>query len=76
MNKRIKQLMIDSGAFEHYEINEGIDLDDLPMESFGETVVLECIDVLKKRYMGDNNREDMEVRRCIEALKTRFGIEL
>lgn len=75
MKEPYRQLCIDSGAFEYYDVNEGVALDDLPMESFGETVVLECIDVLKKRYMGDNNREDMEVLRCIEALKSRFGVE-
>ncbi len=75
MKQPYRQLCIDSGAFEYYNINEGIEFDDVPMENYGKTIVLECIDVLKKRYMGDNNREDMEVRRCIEALKSRFGIE-
>lgn len=35
---------------------------------FTELIVQECINVVKKRYMGDNNREDMEVKRCIEDL--------
>lgn len=26
------------------------------------------IDALMRRYMGDNNREDMEVLRCVEEL--------
>jgi hypothetical protein len=25
-----------------------------------------------RRYMGDNNREDLEVRRCVEELKQHF----
>ena len=39
-------------------------------------IVLECIEVLRKRYMGDNNREDMEVLRCIEDVKRHFGIDI
>lgn len=27
-----------------------------------------AIAVIKRRYMGDNNREDMEVKRCLEDL--------
>lgn len=42
---------------------------------FAELIVQECLGVLKRRYMGDQNREDMEVRRCIEDVKKHFGIE-
>lgn len=45
------------------------------MENFAESIVQECIHILNKRYMGDNNREDMEVKRCIEDVKKHFGIE-
>ena len=31
-----------------------------------------CIDVLKARYMQDNNREDLEVLRCMAALRDAF----
>jgi hypothetical protein len=44
-------------------------------EKIVEAVVNECIGVLNKRYMGDNNREDFEVRRCVEDLKKHFGVE-
>lgn len=37
--------------------------------------VNECIKVLQKRFMGDLNREDMEVRRCIEDIKNHFGVK-
>ena len=37
--------------------------------------VKQCIDVLEKRFMGDLNREDMEVRRCIEDIKNHFGVK-
>ena len=42
MNAKIKELMIKSGAFDHYEINEGVDGDEVPMVKFAELVVLEC----------------------------------
>ena len=43
---------------------------------FAELIVQECIGVVNKRYMGDNNREDFEVRRCVEDLKKHFGVLL
>ncbi len=33
-----------------------------------------CAKVCEARYMGDNNREDMEARRCAEAIRAR-GID-
>lgn len=30
-----------------------------------------CAKVCDARYMGDNNREDMEARRCAEAIRAR-----
>ena len=44
-------------------------------EKFAELIVQECIDTLSKRFMGDLNREDMEIRRCIEDVKKCFGVE-
>ena len=44
-------------------------------DKFAELIIRECIDTVNKRYMGDNNREDMEVKRCVQALKDRFGIK-
>ena len=43
-------------------------------EKFAELIVAETISVLQKRFMGDLNREDMEVRKCIEDVKTHFGV--
>ena len=45
------------------------------IEKFAELIVRECIDTLSKRFMGDLNREDMEIRRCIEDVKKCFGVE-
>jgi hypothetical protein len=43
-------------------------------EQFVKLIAEECVIVLQGRFMGDLNREDMEVRRCIEAVKDHFGI--
>jgi hypothetical protein len=45
------------------------------MEKFAELIVKETISVLQKRFMGDLNREDMEVRRCIADIQKHFGVE-
>jgi hypothetical protein len=44
-------------------------------EKFADLIVREAIGVVQRRYMGDNNREDMEVRQCVEDLKDHFGVE-
>ena len=31
----------------------------------------ECAKVCESRYMGDNNREDMEARQCAAAIRAR-----
>ena len=48
---------------------------DHELKDYAELIIQECIQVLQKRYMGDNNREDMEVKRCIEDVKKHFGVE-
>jgi len=45
------------------------------LEKFAELIVREAIGVLQKRFMGDLNREDMEVRRCVEDVKEHFGVK-
>lgn len=67
MNERLKQLMLEAGYAAPEIAGRANKLADL--------IVQECIDVVQKRYMGDNNREDMEVRRCAEALQKHFGVE-
>jgi hypothetical protein len=44
-------------------------------QKFAELIVKECVDVLNKRFMGDLNREDMEVRQCIADVNKHFGVE-
>jgi hypothetical protein len=45
------------------------------LEKFAQLIIQDCINTVQKRYMGDNNREDMEVLRCVSELKNRFGVE-
>jgi hypothetical protein len=76
MNNRIQELLSQAVTFRldpdsnAYEAQ--VSPDDL--EAFAETLIHEAISVVNKRYMGDNNREDMEVRRCVEDLKKHFGV--
>ena len=68
MNERIKELA------EQAELNAALLFNKEKLEKFAELVVTDTISVLQKRFMGDLNREDMEVRRCIEDVKKHFGI--
>ena len=43
MNERIRELCIQSGAYEHYEVNEGVNGDELPMQRFAELIIRETI---------------------------------
>lgn len=42
---------------------------------YGELIIAEVLQILQARFMGDLNREDLEVRRCIQAIKQHFGVE-
>lgn len=66
MNDNIKELAIKAKVehcVSHVRLNE-----------FAELIINQCIGVLNKRYMGDNNREDMEVRHCIEDIRKHFSM--
>ena len=58
-----------------YDVDAGEEFHIAYTRRLSEAIVRQCISVLQKRYMGDQNREDMEVRRCIEDVKKHFGIE-
>jgi uncharacterized protein YaaW (UPF0174 family) len=47
----------------------------LDRQKFAQLIVAETISVLQKRFMGDLNREDMEVRKCIEDVKNHFAVK-
>jgi hypothetical protein len=79
MNQRIRQLAEQADKFTDGTLQMvgefHPDWHEIRDEKFAELVVRECIGVVNRRYMGDNNREDMEVRRCVEDLKKHFGVE-
>lgn len=70
MNKLISDLALEA-LVENIASEKWVFTDE-ELNRFGELIVSECIKVVSKRYMGDNNREDMEVRRCIEDLQQHF----
>jgi hypothetical protein len=76
MNERMKELsniayMNHMERNPHSSFGRRYDYD----KEFAELILKETISVLQKRFMGDLNREDMEVRRCIADVKKHFGIE-
>jgi hypothetical protein len=73
MNERILKLFTQACYHGDYEPEN---VPNAVVEKFAELIVAGAIGVLQKRFMGDLNREDMEVRRCIEDLKKHFGVEL
>ena len=48
---------------------------DNELAKYTELILRECTEVLTRRFMGDLNREDMEVRRCIADVKSHFGLK-
>ena len=69
MNERIRQLA------EEAELRATLLFNKENLERFAELIVKECVTVLNNRFMGDMNREDLEVRRCIADVKQHFGVE-
>lgn len=43
MNERIRELAIQSGTWEYYEINEGVGEDEKHLEKFAELIIQECV---------------------------------
>ena len=72
MNELIRELALQAGAGEW---GDSVVPAMMDIEKFADLIVQECIETVHKRYMGDNNREDMEVLRCVSELKNRFGVE-
>jgi hypothetical protein len=48
---------------------------DAFLDKFAELIIADAINTVEKRFMGDLNREDMEVRRCVADLKKHLGVE-
>jgi hypothetical protein len=77
MNERIRELY-EQARLQAKSIDADIDPKgwmDLYHQKFAELILKETISVLQKRFMGDLNREDMEVRRCIADIQKHFGVE-
>ena len=72
MNERIRELAVAAGAGEW---GDSVIPAMMDIEKFAELIVQECTNVLNRRFMGDLNREDMEVRRCIEDVKKYFKVK-
>lgn len=54
------------------------DLDEYDREAirrFGDLIVKECTDIIARRCVGDHNREEAEVMRCVADLRQHFGVE-
>ena len=64
MNPRIRELMIKSGAFDYYEVNEGVNGDEKPMEKFAELLVRECA-----KFCDDKNSKLLGT-----MMKEHFGV--
>jgi hypothetical protein len=80
MNQRIKQLAVDAGMYVDLNGNPwpkwmGAEECEAAYTKFAELIAVEAIAVVKKRFMGDLNREDMEVRRCVADLQKHFEID-
>lgn len=74
MNERIRELALKAGA--SYTTDQGwlnVNRNEI-LEHFAELIVKECVTVLNNRFMGDMNREDLEVRRCVVDIKKHFGM--
>ena len=82
MNKVVRELALESGLYFYIKEDtlypQVLSAEECfeAYDDYAARIITECLHVLNKRYMGDNNREDMEVRRCIEDVKKHFGVKL
>jgi len=74
MNKLVKELCIQSGAYEYYEVNEGVKGDDLPMQKFAELIVRKCADVCKSATQEGQPLHLVSLGYS-QRLKEHFGVE-
>jgi hypothetical protein len=83
MNERIKELMEQSGAYDYYEVNEGVDGDEQPMIKFAELIVRECLslgDVLSEHYINTHPEQKQawllaSIADYKNEIKKYFGVE-
>ena len=72
MNERIKELMVKSGAYDHYEINEGVNGDELPMVKFAELIVRECAKIAFQNDIAKFTKDGYSIGLDIQK---HFGVE-
>ena len=76
MNERIRELMVKSGAYDHYEINGGVNGDELPMIKFAELIVAECARIARNTNLEDVEGGDSAVLRAAgDQIEDYFGVE-
>lgn len=69
MNQRIQELMKQSGAYDYYEVNEGVDGDEQPMIKFAELIVKECA------YLVNHQQRTTGYTTHAKMLCEEFGVE-
>ena len=75
MHDRIEELAYEAEEYADMKSDEGADFHPAYTERLSTLVIQECLEVLTKRIVGDHNREEQEVQRCIEAVKQHFGVK-
>jgi len=70
MNERIRELCIESGAWEHYEVNPGVNGDDTPMQRFAELIIAECCVALHPML-----RDMISRTQGVDMIVKHFGVE-
>ena len=73
MNERIKELCIKSGAWDHYEVNEGVDGDEVPMQEFAELIVRECLDIVNRHEYSYHEADPLW--ETAQLIKEHFRVE-
>ena len=70
MNERIKELLKQSGAYDHYQIMEGLRSDEKPIEKFAQLIILECAEVAgKTRWAVPPTQEQIA-----SSIRQHFGV--
>ena len=73
-DQQFEELLYHSGLVADGSWNELDDYDRNAIRLLAHLTVLRCIDVVAKRCVGDHNREDEEVQRCVSDLRQHFGV--
>lgn len=84
MNERIKELLKQSGAYDHYEIMEGLRSDEKPIEKFAQLIVQECCALIAPSqehsddaslpYIGGAEGVEL-LHGSVRLIKEHFGVE-